>query len=206
MKHQHPAADRLALYAGGDLPFVEGWRVRWHVRGCAACAAEAARFAQLREQLAAASGELPEGLQWDRLAAEMTGNIRVGLAAAEAIQRPARPAAAFGWRPAAAFAAASVVITAAWLLNAPPATTQALGRAFGKIARWETGAPKPEPGVVVEATLAGVEVRENGSTLAVSNRGLRPVAVSVRTQGSAEARYIDNDTGQVTITSVYVQE
>lgn len=206
MKHEHPATDRLALYAGGDLGLVDSLRLRWHLRGCAACASEVARFTQVRREVAAQGGELPEGLNWDRLAAEMTGNIRVGLAASEAIRRPARPAASFGWRPAVAFAAASVVITAAWWLNAPPATTESLARAFSKIARWETGAPRPEPGVVVEATLAGVEVRENGSALALSNRGLRPITVSVRTQGSAEARYIDSDTGQVTITSVYVQD
>jgi anti-sigma factor RsiW len=206
MKHGHPAADRLALYAGGDLGFAAAWRLRWHVRGCPACAAEVARFRQLRRELASAAAELPPGLNWERLAAEMTGNIRVGLAAAQAIQRPAPPARAFGWRPAAAFAGAFAVICAAWWLNAPPAVTQSLARVAAKIARWETGPPQPEAGVVVEATLAGVEVRENGSALVLSSRGLRPVAVSVRTRGSAEARFVDNDTGQVTITSVYVQD
>jgi hypothetical protein len=58
---------------------------------------------------------------------------------------------------------------------------------------------------VVSATSSGIELRENGSALAVSQGAARPVAVSVSTQGSASARYVDTDTGQVTITSVYVQ-
>ena len=58
---------------------------------------------------------------------------------------------------------------------------------------------------MVEVTPAGIKLFENGGALGVDQGGLRPVAVSVDAQGSASARYVDTDTGQVTITSVYVQ-
>jgi hypothetical protein len=62
-----------------------------------------------------------------------------------------------------------------------------------------------ERGPVVEATSSGIELRENGSSLGVSQGAARPLAVSVSVQGSASARYVDSDTGQMTITSVYAQ-
>jgi hypothetical protein len=62
-----------------------------------------------------------------------------------------------------------------------------------------------ERGPVVEATSSGIELRENGSSLGVSQGASRPLAVSVSVQGSASARYVDSDTGQITITSVYAQ-
>jgi hypothetical protein len=48
-------------------------------------------------------------------------------------------------------------------------------------------------------------LRENGGAVRISQGDLRPVNVSVSAQGSASARYVDADTGQVVITSVYVQ-
>lgn len=64
---------------------------------------------------------------------------------------------------------------------------------------------REDPGPVVEASATGIELRENGSALKISQGPLRPIAVSVSAQGSASARYVDAETGQVTITSVYVQ-
>ena len=33
---KHPSIDRLALYAGGELPFWTRWIMRRHMTGCAA--------------------------------------------------------------------------------------------------------------------------------------------------------------------------
>ena len=51
----------------------------------------------------------------------------------------------------------------------------------------------------------GIELRENGAWLGVTQGKDRPVAVSLNVKGTARARYVDEDTGQVTITSVYAQ-
>ena len=47
--------------------------------------------------------------------------------------------------------------------------------------------------------------RENGSALAIMNPGSAIPTVLVNTGGSLRARYVDSDTGQVTITHVYAQ-
>jgi hypothetical protein len=62
-----------------------------------------------------------------------------------------------------------------------------------------------EASSLVQASAEGVELRENGSAMTLSQKGARPVSVSLNTQGSARANYIDVDTGQVTITTVYAQ-
>ena len=58
---------------------------------------------------------------------------------------------------------------------------------------------------MVGASSAGVELVENGGRMGIDQGGLEPVMYSVSTQGSASARYVDQDTGQVTITATYVQ-
>jgi hypothetical protein len=155
--------------------------------------------------------ELPESLEWDRLAAEMTANIRVGLAAGECVSPRTRKLARLSWRPAAVMAGVVALLTVAWWANMPAADSQSLARAMRSIIHGGRQNLPPserirdDRGPVVEASESGIELRENGSRLGMSHSGLRPVAVSVSVQGSASARYIDADTGQVTITSVYVQ-
>ena len=91
---KHPAEVQIALFAGGDLGRWERWLVARHVARCADCQNEvhALRDAgsQLRE-LAAEMPDLPNSLGWNRLSQEMAGNIRVGLAAGEAIALFDRP-------------------------------------------------------------------------------------------------------------------
>jgi hypothetical protein len=48
-------------------------------------------------------------------------------------------------------------------------------------------------------------LRKDGGALGVSQDAAKLMTVSVSTQGSASAHYVDQDTGQVTITSVYAQ-
>jgi hypothetical protein len=60
-------------------------------------------------------------------------------------------------------------------------------------------------GPVIEASPEGIELRKDGGRLGVGQDSAQLVTVSVSTQGSASAHYVDQDTGQVTITSVYAQ-
>lgn len=190
MSGRHPFDTDLALYAGGDL---RGWdRVKTavHVRRCPACQAGIVGFRSDREQLREAAHELPAGVNWDRLSAEMAANIRVGLAAGECVAPVTRaPAnAVWNWKALAASAGMAAVFAAAWWLNMP-----SLNRTVVE-----------DRGPVLEASSEGIEFRENGSSLGVSTSDARPVATSVSFGGSASARYVD-DAGQVTITTVYVQ-
>jgi anti-sigma factor RsiW len=203
MKRHTPEFD-LALYASGDLAPVRRAVVWLHVRRCEECGARVEAFRADRLKLQQSSANLPEGLDWDALAGEMTANIRVGLAAGECVAPRSHKVSAWPWRPAAVAAGVTALVMAAWLLNTPFADTEALGRVFHAIGGRVTS-PAEERGSVVEASFSGVEVRENGSRMGIEQTNLRPVTFSVSAQGSASARYVDDDTGQVTITSVYVQ-
>jgi hypothetical protein len=198
----------LALYVTRDLALWRRAWVRLHVNECDRCRRGVELYRADQARIREATRALPADLDWNRLASEMTANIRVGLAAGECVAPRPRKTAALGWRPAAVMAGLVALLAGAWWLNTPPADTQALGRAIRTV--WNGPARRmpnrlDERGPVVEATASGIELHENGSTLGVSQGTARPLAVSVNVQGSASARYVDAETGQMTITSVYVQ-
>jgi len=212
MKTVHVSETDLALYAGGDLPFWQWPFVRLHVNRCSSCHARVAAYRHDRQQVQAFSDELPEGVEWDRLAPEMMANIRVGLAAGECVARPERrPSLAPAWRVVMVLVGFTVLVASAWWLNLPKPQSEALERTVTALAHGRTNAPwrrgfgLDEPGPTLEATPTGIELRQNGSAMGVLKRGTLPVAVSLSVQGAARASYIDADTGQVTITSVYAQ-
>ncbi|MEO5922418.1 MAG: hypothetical protein ABIR70_01180 [Bryobacteraceae bacterium] len=194
MNARHPFEADLALYAGGDLGGWERVSTAFHVRFCERCHERVQAFCLNRQQLSESTPELPAGLNWDRLSAEMTANIRVGLAAGECVAPATRQSESSGWnwKPAVAFASLAMVFAAAWWLNMPLRNVPSFAVAV------------EDRGPVVEASSEGVEFRENGSAMGVSSSAAQPVATSVSFGGSASARYVD-DTGQITITTVYVQ-
>ncbi|MFZ0935153.1 MAG: hypothetical protein WA015_12605, partial [Bryobacteraceae bacterium] len=64
-----------------------------------------------------------------------------------------------------------------------------------------------ETGVVVQATADGVQVREGGQALGLMHSGTSKEAVTyqVGAQGSMEARYVDSETGYITVNTVDAQ-
>ena len=188
---KHPRAQELALHASGDLALWRGFVVRCHLLGCEQCRRDVDAHVKARRDLNAAVTELPAGLEWNRLAAEMHANIRLGLEAGECVAGP--PVLALprrDWRAAMALAAAVVVAVGAWWLNGPGPARHALE------------ADLNESDVVLEATAAGVEIKQAGGAFALTHRGSEAVTVTVSVGGAARAGYIDDDTGQVTITHV----
>jgi hypothetical protein len=204
---KHVSESVLSLHASGDL---SGWprvAAAWHVRRCPECREIVEAHRRLRAEARSASEILPEGLNWERLAGEMSANIRLGLAAGEIVAPSAKRnvprRVSWDWRPAAVVAALAVLVTAAWWLNVPSSDRVALERVLrGLPARGVSGGDR---GPVLAATPSGIEFRENGSTLGLGLIGAKPVEVSLSLSGSASAHYVDADTGQVTITTVYVQ-
>jgi hypothetical protein len=156
---------------------------------------------------------MPTGVNWERMASEMSANIRVGLAAGECVTpRSARRSLPVSWRIAFASAGFATLMAGAWWLNAPTPRAQSLGKALrsfavhgpwgenrGGMFRWD------ESRTVVHVSSQGIEVLEGGTSMGLSQGEAQPVAVSLSVKGSARANYIDADTGQVTITSVYAQ-
>jgi hypothetical protein len=185
----HPERDQLALFAGGDVGWLDRFRVRSHMNSCEQCREQIEQYRESAMALRTASAELPERLDWNRLAAEMTANIHLGLEAGECVTRVRPKAPAMGWRAAAAMASLCAVLGAAWWLNPPVRQVPVLRG----------------PHVEIRTTSAGLELNENGNTLVLlhtrGSRAERPLIVSA--PGTLRARYVDADTGQITINNVY---
>jgi hypothetical protein len=223
----HPLQTQIALFAGGDLGRWERWRISRHIANCAPCREEVQALREARNQLRDLAGEMPElpnALNWDRLADEMTGNIRVGLAAGEAIARFDKPSRSrlgrpgLGWRDLnwniglIALAAAAIFTVAFWT-SLPPQQAEHLLSSFQRLRAERIGSfvhsAGPAAGasedVVIEASSSGIQVRENGRAMSLIPHS-DGATVSVSMHGSAGVRYVDADTGQVTTNKVYYAE
>jgi hypothetical protein len=186
----HPSEATLALYAGRDLGFVAQWRTGRHLAGCGRCRSEVEVYAELREALPEL-GALPD-LHWNRLAAEMKANIRLGLAAGECV-RESRAAShgrsLFGSRALVSYASIAALLVASLLLERP----------VPKVSRANSAE------VVLRGTSGGIELKEGGRTLSLLHRRATDVTVMVDAQGSVNSRYVDAETGYVTINNIYAQ-
>ena len=134
--------------------------------------------------------ELPPDMKWNDLAAEMTGNIRVGLAAGECVMEANRKQGRLDWRPALVLASATALIITAWWLNIPVSRHPAASAS----------------GVRLEETASGIEMNQNGRALTLLQKTAGSGStVFVSTPGSLRARYVNAETGQMTINNVYAQ-
>src|ERR1700694_2046354 len=86
---KHPSEASLALFAGGDLGRLRRGNIERHMAACSECRHDISEFSALRTD-AGVLAELPE-LSWDRLAAEMKANIRLGLEAGECVTEHTAP-------------------------------------------------------------------------------------------------------------------
>lgn len=190
----HPNQSILALYAGQDLGWFTRRRTERHLARCRECRDEVQAFASVSGHLAVLN-ELP-ALSWNRLAAEMKANIRLGLAAGECVrgERAARLPAPFGilsgGRALTACASVMALVTVGLFLQRP--------------------APHPPPSMagenaVLRATANGIELNQGGQTLSMLHVRSVDVTYSAGAQGSMRAGYVDSDTGNVTINNLYVQ-
>lgn len=205
----HPSEIQLALFAGSDLGFWDRWRIQRHVSACSSCEESVQALRAASGQVRELATELPKDLNWNRLSEEMTGNIRVGLAAGEAIARFDKPSSSSGpaglrWNAAMVLAGASVVFAAAFWMSLPQPQADHLRQVLMNRGGSPTGdhlAQVQENGVI-EISRSSIEVKENGRSMSL----LHPsgaVTVSVSMRGSAGVRYVDADSGQVTTNKVY---
>lgn len=199
----HPAPETLALYLGGDLALIPRLRVKAHLRECAACAQQLALFAQsLTELKREAASETLTAFEaiadWSSLEREMLGNIVVGVAAARCIENVGRKRA---WVPRLAVVGGLAALFAGgWISHIPREQTTHLAATFSRM----VGVGQATRlGDVVQTTPTGIAVRSEGVTLTILHPPSAVVAVSGNS--SVEARYVDEDTGQFTITNVYGQ-
>ncbi len=208
----HPTAARLALYAGKDLGWWGQWSVQRHVANCSGCQADVDALQNSNAQLCNLAPDLPADVNWTRLSQEMTGNIRVGLAAGECIAdfeksvRPSRPRIA--WLSGTVLGCAAIVVVASLWLNLPTRQMDHLISAVGQVRWGRIGSSFRTPAtnqdaVVLEANPLAIEVKMNGHGLALMHPSSAGATVSVNMQDSAGVRYVDADSGQVTLNKVY---
>lgn len=203
-KHaSHPSIETLALCSSGDLPLLAGWRVGYHVSHCEQCEREVGLFRSATADLKReASAETLTGFEaiadWPSLEREMLGNIGVGLDAARCIEGVgSRRPLTIRFVLAAGLL---LLFVAGWMTHIPAGETQHLLATLRNFAGFERPVPT---GTVLRSTPTGIAVRTQGATLTILHP--RSAVVSFSGSSAVAARYLDEDTGQVTITNVYGQ-
>ena len=199
----HPSPESLALYSRGDLPFLVQRRLRLHVVECAECERQisqaAAAVTELKREASTETLTAFEAIaDWNTLEREMIGNIVVGVSAARCIEKVGHRRS---WVPRLALGAGlCVLFVAGWVTHIPRQQTEHLTASLSQY----FGARQPvRLANVVETTPNGIAVRSQGVTLTILHPGS---AVTSRSgNSSVAARYVDEDTGQLTINNVYGQ-
>ncbi len=188
-KPGHLAEADLALFVSGDVSMWKYAAVCLHIARCEACRARVEVYREGRQSLKQAAGEMPAGVNWDRLAAEMTANIRVGLAAGECVApRRRKPVAFTGWKPAAIAAGLIGVVSAAWWLNLPSSDTDSLARVMKTLVSGgrPAGPILENRGTVAQVSPEGVELKQNGFPMPAPQVPSAPsAAVTARSTNSA---------------------
>ena len=200
---EHPSLDLLSLYSSGDLPLLLRWRTGQHVHACAECEQQVLSLrAAKTELLREARGEVLTGFEaiadWQTLENVMMGNIRVGVAASRCIEnvgRGHRLGLRFAWG-----AGMVALFMAGWVARVPSEDTQRIVTAL----RRAVGLEQTQfAGTVLRSTPDGISVKTQGGTLTILHP--QSAVVSMAGPASVTARYVDDDSGQVTITNVYGQ-
>lgn len=199
----HPGLGTLALYSSGDLPWAQRWRIGRHVGRCADCERQVLLFrsakAELRREAEAQTLTGYEAIaDWNRLECEMLGNITVGVSAARCVDKVGRARVVLS--RAALIAGLAALFVAGWVTHIPKEQTEHLMGSLRRV----VGIERPQiMGTVLRTTPEGIAVRTQGATLTI----MHPPSAVVSLSGSSAmaARYVDEETGQVTITNVYGQ-
>jgi hypothetical protein len=187
---KHPGELDLALLAGGDVGRMRRFSLERHVRACVECENKVAQLQALRAEVA--NFELPE-LNWNQLATEMRANIHLGLEAGACV-RAAHVARSWNPRLTLAFASLLVIVGANFLLrDSGPQLTSPARPAL------QSSAP------VLESTGAGIELRNGSSSMMLLNHPGAVASQTVSAGGEIRARYVDGETGAVTINNVSLE-
>lgn len=191
---KHPGEIRLTLYAGGELGWWEQFALTRHLHRCPACRRRVEMYRNDRKVISEALTGSDEFADWERLAAEMTANIHLGLAAGECVEQARAERTRPRWQRAIILApiVLPVLVLAVVLLRMGQNPT-----ATGKM-DWVEG-------TLIETTGGSIEWRQGTAGLSLQIPPGGAVTYLVNARGEVRARYVDEETGQVTIHNVYAQ-
>jgi hypothetical protein len=173
------------------------------VNRCADCENQVALFRSAKAEFKReANTETLTGFEaiadWSRLEREMLGNVAVGVAAARCVDnvRSGRKLLIRG-----VFITSLIALfVGGWMTHIPAEQTRHLFASFGRMA----GLDRPQiTGTVLRTTPDGIAVRAQGATLTILHPPTAVVSLSGRS--AVAARYVDEETGEMTITKVYAQ-
>lgn len=192
----HPTDARLALYAGKDIGLWPRLRIARHLRRCEHCSQHAEEFRGIREWIRGQEDDLPAGTNWGDLAAEMRANIRLGLAAGQCVATPEEEQVRVRWFSPAMALPVLLVVIALWILQ----SLHPLGLTPAPYPRASTS-----PVEVLQTSSTEIGLEKDGRGFALLHPRGENVVSSVRGEAAVRVRYVDADTGQVTISHVYAQ-
>jgi hypothetical protein len=198
----HPELTTLALYWGGELGWLRRLLLSRHVRVCAECRRNLRGFEGSGVWLKETASRQPPVAEagsaaWDALAAEMTANIRVGLA----------EAACHGSPSGALVAAPSARTQPAWQMLVAVAGTVLLAVVlFWSRFSAPVLAPAPVAAVDPSGSRTLIVPFAHGARLP-DGGGAKPKSDKFypSSPDSLRVRYVDAETGQVTINHVYTE-
>ncbi|MCU1275580.1 MAG: anti-ECFsigma factor, ChrR [Bryobacterales bacterium] len=183
---KHPSEANLALFAGGELGNLRRWSIARHVAACVECGRDVSEFSALRDE-AAELCELPE-VSWASLTAEMKANIRLGLEAGECVTQRSLPRFVFSPRALAACVSLAALLVVSLFLERPAP----------RVADMATSEP------VLETSGSGIQVKDGDQAMMLLNTRGRDVNYQA-TGSTMRARYVDAETGYLTVNNVYLQ-
>lgn len=187
---KHPGENDLALLAGGEASRIQRFRLERHVRACADCQDKVAEYRDLRAELT--DFDLPD-VNWNFLAVDMRANIRLGLEAGACVRETQVPKR-WNARLTVAFASLLLLVAGGELL-----------RNAGVLHNPYSPTLMDESAPVLQSTGSGVEIRDGSNSLTLLNHHGNAANQTVSAQGDIGERYVDGETGSVTINNVYLQ-
>jgi len=185
---KHPDENGLALIAGGETGRIHRFFLERHLRNCENCQDKVAAFHDLRGQLAEIA---PPDVNWNFLAAEMRANIRLGLEAGACVRTTH---VSKSWSPRLALAVTGLLVLVGASFFLTESNLQHSGNAV------EAATP------VLQPTGSGIELRKGMDSFTFLGRQGVRTDETVSAQGVIQARYINGETGSITINNVYLQQ
>ena len=198
---RHLNDSEAALASSGDLSFVARMRSRTHCAVCSSCRMRVEVFKQdaARVRKIVPDFELPRSMDWGEIERELFANVRLGLDVSEIrTDFGKEPERAISWTGAVSIATLTAIVITGWFL-AGPRTQQYLLHAPRAVAQVKSGA------MILRGDENGVGLESRGVGMILRNVASSSSRFEVGLEGSVRSSVVDQDSGQVTVSQIYVE-